>query len=169
MPPFRGFGHSLHFYFSIHLTFAGFIGILLVVSSGTTVCRTLESQQRGIGAVGSAPHWQCGGHGFESRMLHQPATAGGESVWQLSAIRYFSASQPGVIKKSKAFGTDSSVTLHPVRMAVICYTVFFCLAARSFQRSKAFGRDSSVTLHPVRMEVICSTVFLFLADVILFL
>ena len=25
----------------------------------------------GIGAVGSAPHWQCGGHGFESRMLHQ--------------------------------------------------------------------------------------------------
>ena len=25
---------------------------------------------RGIGAVGSAPHWQCGGHGFESRMLH---------------------------------------------------------------------------------------------------
>ena len=24
----------------------------------------------GIGAVGSAPHWQCGGHGFESRMLH---------------------------------------------------------------------------------------------------
>ncbi len=25
---------------------------------------------RGIGAVGSAPHWQCGGHGFKSRMLH---------------------------------------------------------------------------------------------------
>ena len=25
---------------------------------------------RGISAVGSAPHWQCGGHGFESRMLH---------------------------------------------------------------------------------------------------
>ncbi len=24
----------------------------------------------GIGAAGSAPHWQCGGHGFESRMLH---------------------------------------------------------------------------------------------------
>ena len=24
----------------------------------------------GIGAVGSAPHWQCGGHGFKSRMLH---------------------------------------------------------------------------------------------------
>ena len=26
-------------------------------------------QIRGIGAAGSAPHWQCGGHGFESRML----------------------------------------------------------------------------------------------------
>ena len=26
---------------------------------------------RGISAVGSAPHWQCGGHGFKSRMLHQ--------------------------------------------------------------------------------------------------
>ena len=25
---------------------------------------------RGISAAGSAPHWQCGGHGFESRMLH---------------------------------------------------------------------------------------------------
>ena len=25
----------------------------------------------GISAVGSAPHWQCGGHGFKSRMLHQ--------------------------------------------------------------------------------------------------
>lgn len=25
---------------------------------------------RGISAVGSAPHWQCGGHGFKSRMLH---------------------------------------------------------------------------------------------------
>ena len=24
----------------------------------------------GISAVGSVPHWQCGGHGFESRMLH---------------------------------------------------------------------------------------------------
>lgn len=22
---------------------------------------------RGYGAAGSAPHWQCGGHGFESR------------------------------------------------------------------------------------------------------
>ena len=28
-------------------------------------------QPWGISAVGSAPHWQCGGHGFESRMLHQ--------------------------------------------------------------------------------------------------
>ena len=25
---------------------------------------------RGISAVGSAPHWQCGGHGFKSRILH---------------------------------------------------------------------------------------------------
>ena len=24
----------------------------------------------GISAVGSAPHWQCGGHGFKSRILH---------------------------------------------------------------------------------------------------
>lgn len=26
---------------------------------------------RGISAVGSAPHWQCGGQGFKSPMLHQ--------------------------------------------------------------------------------------------------
>ena len=25
----------------------------------------------GIGAVGSAPHWQCGGQEFEPPMLHQ--------------------------------------------------------------------------------------------------
>ena len=25
---------------------------------------------RGISAVGSAPHWQCGGQGFESPILH---------------------------------------------------------------------------------------------------
>ncbi len=24
----------------------------------------------GISAAGSAPHWQCGGHGFEPHMLH---------------------------------------------------------------------------------------------------
>ena len=33
----------------------------------------------GIGAVGSAPHWQCGGQEFEPPMLHQtkkPACAG---------------------------------------------------------------------------------------------
>lgn len=27
-------------------------------------------RKRGCSAVGSAPHWQCGGHGFESRQLH---------------------------------------------------------------------------------------------------
>ena len=41
--------------------------------SGKTL-RGFEShhlrQFRGISAAGSAPHWQCGGHGFESRMLH---------------------------------------------------------------------------------------------------
>ena len=26
---------------------------------------------RGVSAVGSAQHWQCWGHGFESRTLHQ--------------------------------------------------------------------------------------------------
>ena len=26
---------------------------------------------RGISAVGSAPHWQCGGQGFDSPILHQ--------------------------------------------------------------------------------------------------
>ena len=41
--------------------------------SGKTL-RGFEShhlrQSWGISAAGSAPHWQCGGHGFESRMLH---------------------------------------------------------------------------------------------------
>ena len=30
----------------------------------------ISDTMRGISAAGSAPHWQCGGHGFESRMLH---------------------------------------------------------------------------------------------------
>ena len=40
---------------------------------------------RGISAVGSAPHWQCGGQGFESPMLHQKIP--GLEPW------YFFASQ----------------------------------------------------------------------------
>ena len=39
----------------------------------------------GISAVGSAPHWQCGGQGFESPMLHQKIP--GLEPW------YFFASQ----------------------------------------------------------------------------
>ena len=39
----------------------------------------------GISAVGSAPHWQCGGQGFESPMLHQKIP--GFEPW------YFFASQ----------------------------------------------------------------------------
>ncbi len=31
---------------------------------------SLISYNRGISAVGSAPHWQCGGQGFKSPMLH---------------------------------------------------------------------------------------------------
>ena len=42
--------------------------------SGNTL-RGFESHHlrhiRGISAVGSASHWQCGGQGFESPMLHQ--------------------------------------------------------------------------------------------------
>ena len=29
---------------------------------------------RGISAVGSAPHWQCGGQGFKSPILHQKSS-----------------------------------------------------------------------------------------------
>src|SRR5699024_12082887 len=36
--------------------------------SSTGLIPTIE-YARGISAAGSAPHWQCGGHGFESRML----------------------------------------------------------------------------------------------------
>ena len=32
--------------------------------------RAILSFVRGISAVGSAPHWQCGGQGFKSPMLH---------------------------------------------------------------------------------------------------
>ncbi len=34
-------------------------------------CCAIICRSRGISAVGSAQHWQCWGHGFESRMLHQ--------------------------------------------------------------------------------------------------
>lgn len=33
--------------------------------------RRLFEAPRGISAVGSASHWQCGGQGFKSPMLHQ--------------------------------------------------------------------------------------------------
>ena len=33
--------------------------------------RSRERAELGISAVGSAPHWQCGGQEFESPMLHQ--------------------------------------------------------------------------------------------------
>ena len=34
-------------------------------------CGSDAETERGISAVGSAPHWQCGGHGFKSRMLQR--------------------------------------------------------------------------------------------------
>ncbi len=37
---------------------------------GIIVKQTKKHIPRGISAVGSARHWQCRGHGFESRMLH---------------------------------------------------------------------------------------------------
>ena len=43
--------------------------LLIMVLYTSGVFRRKSSQTRGIGAAGSAPHWQCGGHGFESRML----------------------------------------------------------------------------------------------------
>ena len=36
--------------------------------------RRLFEAPRGISAVGSASHWQCGGQGFKSPMLHQKST-----------------------------------------------------------------------------------------------
>lgn len=36
-----------------------------------SILRAIISLVWGISAVGSAPHWQCGGHGFKSRMLHR--------------------------------------------------------------------------------------------------
>ena len=36
--------------------------------------RTHHKYKWGISAVGSASHWQCGGQGFESPMLHQEKT-----------------------------------------------------------------------------------------------
>jgi hypothetical protein len=33
-------------------------------------CRSGPADARGCGAAGSAPHWQCGGQGFESPQLH---------------------------------------------------------------------------------------------------
>ena len=35
---------------------------------------SLQYCKRGISAAGSAPHWQCGGQGFKSPMLHQYKT-----------------------------------------------------------------------------------------------
>ena len=40
-------------------------------------------QAWGISAAGSVPHWQCGGHGFESRILQ------GEECMIFSAFLFF--------------------------------------------------------------------------------
>ena len=41
----------------------------MICGQALSTCKVMEAlqEQRGYGAVGSAPHWQCGGHGFESR------------------------------------------------------------------------------------------------------
>ena len=44
--------------------------------------RRLLPESWGISAVGSASHWQCGGHGFKSRMLHSRI-----SCWNLKEKR----------------------------------------------------------------------------------
>ena len=45
---------------------------------------TLVAAPRGCSAAGSAPHWQCGGHGFEPRQLHRLI----ESFWpRVSAVQ----------------------------------------------------------------------------------
>ena len=41
-----------------------------VDKSTRPITAIFQIPKRGISAVGSARHWQCRGHGFESRMLH---------------------------------------------------------------------------------------------------
>ena len=43
----------------------------LIINASKKPLKLLSNSARGISAVGSAPHWQCGGQGFESPMLHQ--------------------------------------------------------------------------------------------------
>ncbi len=40
----------------------------------------------GISAVGSASHWQCGGQGFESPMLHQTKNGGISDFYRFIAV-----------------------------------------------------------------------------------
>ena len=82
------------------------------------------------GVPGSIPGW------------HTRRDGATESVWQLSAIRIFSASQPGVFKNLKRSAQTAGDGPRRNRGAVYCSAVFFCLAAVSFKKSKAFGRDS---------------------------
>ena len=42
------------------------------------------SLMRAFGAVGSAPHWQCGGQGFESPKVHQ-----NEKETTLAVVSFF--------------------------------------------------------------------------------
>lgn len=44
----------------------------------------------GISAAGSASHWQCEGHGFESRMLHDRKSQENSGyAFKVGDIRYF--------------------------------------------------------------------------------
>lgn len=54
--------------------------------------RRLFEAPRGISAVGSASHWQCGGQGFKSPMLHQKKYG----TLLCSVLFYFSKSIGGL-------------------------------------------------------------------------
>ena len=75
---------------------------------------------RGCGAAGSAPHWQCGGQGFESPQLHPddqavpPGESGLSRLWLQLALLYLSAVGP------HAVGGFAGQGRHDVALSVHC-------------------------------------------------
>ena len=70
---------------------------------------------RGCGAAGSAPHWQCGGQGFESPQLHP-----GKSGWPASGQPLFrllcrSIGAPATRQRDSASGTLKTLARRTIR------------------------------------------------------
>ena len=64
----------------------------------------------GIGAVGSAPHWQCGGQGFESPILHHIRKKRSEGPL------FLCSAERDPLQEPDAVSGEAALQRHPARL-----------------------------------------------------